>query len=51
MTELSFLTATELAPLIKSKQLSPVELTEHILNRIYTIDPTIKSYILPLFQN
>ncbi|MFD1350913.1 amidase [Oceanobacillus caeni] len=48
MTELAFLTATEIAPLIESKQLSPVELTEHILNRIDTIDPTIYSYITPL---
>ncbi|MFB4472613.1 amidase [Oceanobacillus caeni] len=48
MTELAFLTATEIAPLIESKQLSPVELTKHILNRIDTIDPTIYSYITPL---
>ncbi|MFC5465115.1 amidase [Lederbergia graminis] len=48
MTDLAFLTASELAPLIKSKQLSPVELTKHMLNRIDTIDPTIKSYITPL---
>lgn len=48
MAELAFLTATQLAPLIKSKQLSPVELTTHILNRIDTIDPTIRSYITPL---
>ncbi|MCR1832988.1 amidase family protein [Oceanobacillus caeni] len=50
MTELAFLTATELAPLIESKQLSPVELTKHILNRIDTIDPTIHSYITPLHE-
>ncbi|GAB3804833.1 amidase [Virgibacillus kimchii] len=48
MTEPPFLTAAELAPLIKSRQLSPVELTEQILNRIHHIDPTIKSYITPL---
>lgn len=48
MTELAFLTATEIAPLIESKQLSPVELTKHILNRIDTIDPTIYSYITHL---
>lgn len=48
MTDLALLTASELAPLIKSKQLSPIELTKHMLNRIDTIDPTIKSYITPL---
>jgi aspartyl-tRNA(Asn)/glutamyl-tRNA(Gln) amidotransferase subunit A len=48
MTDLGFLTATEIAPLIKSKQLSPVELTNHILNRIDTVDTTIHSYITPL---
>ncbi|MFA1818846.1 amidase [Virgibacillus oceani] len=48
MTELAFSTAAELAPLIESRQLSPVELTEQILNRIHHIDPTIKSYITPL---
>ncbi|WP_010530226.1 Asp-tRNA(Asn)/Glu-tRNA(Gln) amidotransferase GatCAB subunit A [Lentibacillus jeotgali] len=48
MAELAFLTATELAPLIESKQLSPVELTNHLLTRIDTIDPTIHSYITPL---
>jgi|GEM_PF-4874964 len=31
MTDLAFLTATELAPLIETRQLSPVELTEHML--------------------
>lgn len=48
MTDLAFLTATELAPLIKSKQLSPVELTNHMLNRINQIDPMLHTYITPL---
>jgi aspartyl-tRNA(Asn)/glutamyl-tRNA(Gln) amidotransferase subunit A len=48
MTDLTFATATELAPLIQSKQLSPVELTEQIVARIQQIDPVIKSYITPL---
>ncbi|QKY71000.1 amidase [Lentibacillus sp. CBA3610] len=48
MAELGFLTAAELAPLIQTKQLSPVELTKHLLNRIDTIDPAIHSYITPL---
>ncbi|MDY0396544.1 amidase [Virgibacillus halophilus] len=50
MTELAFMKAAELAPLIKSKQLSPVELTTHIVNRIHHIDPTLKAYITPLFD-
>ncbi|MCC3358290.1 amidase [Bacillus sp. REN16] len=48
MTNLAYLSATELAPLLKSKQLSPVELTKKLLNRIDKIDPTIRSYITPL---
>ncbi|RKQ28179.1 amidase [Oceanobacillus halophilus] len=48
MTDLSFLTASELAPFIQSRQLSPVELTEHLLNRITQFDPTLRTYITPL---
>lgn len=48
MGELAFLTASELAPLIKSKQLSPVELTKQILTRIDTFDSTLHTYITPL---
>lgn len=47
MSELGFLTASELAPFIHSKQLSPVELTTHLLRRIDTLDPAIHSYITP----
>lgn len=50
MHELGFLTATELAPLIESKNLSPVELTKDILKRIDTLDPTIHSYITILHE-
>src|SRR5699024_3068447 len=45
MTELPFLTATELTPLIQSKKLSPVDLTKHILNRIQKTNQTINAYI------
>lgn len=38
-------TIGELAPLIRSKQLSPVELTESVLNRINQAEPIINSYI------
>lgn len=48
MTDMSFLTATELAPLIKSRQLSPVELTKHTLSRIDKLDSTLQTYITPL---
>ena len=48
MTDISFLTATELGPLIKSRQLSPVELTKHMLNRIDKIDPILRTYITSL---
>lgn len=48
MTELSYLTATELGPLIRSRQLSPVELTKHILRRMEKFDPIYRTYITPL---
>lgn len=48
MTELSYYTASELAPLIEGKQLSPVELTEAVLKRMKTLEPTINAYITPL---
>ncbi|QKY71807.1 Asp-tRNA(Asn)/Glu-tRNA(Gln) amidotransferase GatCAB subunit A [Lentibacillus sp. CBA3610] len=48
MTDLAFLTASELAPLIESRQVSPVELTTHTLNRIDQIDPAINAYITPV---
>lgn len=48
MTDLSFYTATELAPLIQSRQLSPVELTKLTLDRIHEVNPLINAYILPL---
>lgn len=50
MNDISFLTATELAPLIKSRQLSPLELTKNLLSRIHTMDSTIHSYISPLYD-
>lgn len=48
MNELTFMTATELSVLIRGKRLSPVELTQHLLKRIETIDPILHSYITPL---
>ena len=43
-TPLHFRTITELAALIKSKALSPVEVTETMLDRIQELDPQYKSY-------
>ena len=43
-TPLHFKTITELALLIKSKALSPVEVTEQMLNRIQAQDQQYKSY-------
>ena len=43
-TPLHFKTITELAELIKSKALSPVEITESMLSRIWEQDPKYKSY-------
>lgn len=45
MTELYYLSATELAPLIKSRQLSPVELMRTMIERTQMLEPYIDSYI------
>lgn len=47
MTGISNLTASELGPLMKAKQLSPVELTNHILRRIEQTDAILHTYITP----
>lgn len=39
------MTIGELAPLIRSRQLSPVELTHSVLNRINEVDKILNSYI------
>ena len=43
--EIPFLSATELAELLRSGQLSPVEATEAYLARIEQVDPALNSYI------
>jgi Asp-tRNA(Asn)/Glu-tRNA(Gln) amidotransferase A subunit family amidase len=45
VTELTALSVTELAPLLRERQLSPVELTEAHLARIERLDGQINSYI------
>ena len=42
--QLHYRTITEIAELIKSKQLSPVEITTDLLERIDQLDPRLKSY-------
>ena len=44
--DLAYSSATELVTLIKSKQVSPVEVTELFLQRIDRIDPRINSFLL-----
>jgi len=46
--ELTFKTITELAPLIRSRKLSPVELTRAYLERIEALDGELRSYITVL---
>ncbi len=43
--ELCFAHATELASMIRSKIISPLELTRAILNRIESVNPKIHAYI------
>src|SRR5215510_8038051 len=44
MTDLAFTPATELAALIRSKKLSPVELTRATLERIERLNPTLNAF-------
>ena len=44
-TELVFMSAQQLAALIKSRQVSPVEVTEAFLARTESLNPTINAYI------
>ena len=46
--DLHFLTIAEASQLLRSKQLSPVELTEAFLTRVRTLDAQLNSYLLPL---
>jgi amidase len=47
-TDLCFKTLTELSDLIKRKEVSPVEATKAILDRIETIDDKLHSYLMVL---
>ena len=43
--EIPFLSATELADMLRTRQVSPVEATEAYLSRIEQVDPALNSYI------
>jgi hypothetical protein len=42
--DLPFLTLADVARRIAARELSPVDLTQRLLDRIYTIDPNLLSY-------
>ncbi len=44
-TDLGFTPATELAALIRSKKLSPTELTKAVLERIERLNPTLNAFV------
>ena len=46
--DLPFLTIAELAPKIRSREISPVEVTKAILDRIEAYNPRLHAYITPL---
>ena len=45
-TDLCYTPATKLVPLIRSKKLSPVELTKAVLERIERVDPKLNAFCL-----
>lgn len=51
MTDLEFMKASELAPMIEKKEVSPVELTERFLHRIDKLNPKLNAYLTTLETN
>jgi aspartyl-tRNA(Asn)/glutamyl-tRNA(Gln) amidotransferase subunit A len=45
VASLSYLSVAELAPLLKSRELSPVELVQSSLDRIGQLDPTLNAFL------
>ena len=43
--DLEGLTISEIAPLIRKKQISPLELTRRYLDRIKTLNPVLNAYL------
>ena len=48
--DLAFLTIAEASALIQSRQLSPVEYVEALIQRTETFDPQLHAYITPTFE-
>src|SRR5947207_13604570 len=48
--DLAFLTIAEASALLKSRQLSPVEYVEALIQRTETFDPQLHAYITPTFD-
>jgi aspartyl-tRNA(Asn)/glutamyl-tRNA(Gln) amidotransferase subunit A len=48
--DLAFLTITQAAALLQSRQLSPVEYVEALIQRTETFDPQLHAYITPTFD-
>ncbi len=44
MTAIHYQTISQLAPLIEGRELSPVELTEAMLERIEAVDPQLNAF-------
>ena len=44
--EIAWMPATEMAKAIREKRLSPVEVTEALLDRIDAVNPAINAYVL-----
>ena len=44
MPDVHYLTISELASMLRGKDVSPVEVTEAMLGRIEQLDPSLKSY-------
>ena len=43
--ELAFLPATEQARLVREREVTPLELVEHYLDRIERLDPSLGAYV------
>ena len=49
--ELAYVSATELATRIRRKELSPVEVTEHVIARIEARDPSLNAFVFRGFDD
>ena len=44
MTDLAYTSATDLARLIRTKEVSPVEIVDHSLSRIEALNPLVNAF-------